>query len=78
MKRFIEGQDRSQSILLPECLDDFVDTDNPVRVIDAFVDELDLSGQSEQFVQISCRWLSKIRSRPCNIPGTRMNTSFFV
>ena len=42
MKRFIEGHDRSQSILLPECLDDFVDTDNPVRVIDAFVDELDL------------------------------------
>jgi len=42
MKRFIEGQARSQSILLPECLDDFVDTDNPVRVIDAVVDELDL------------------------------------
>ena len=43
MKRFIEGQDRAQSILLPECLDDFVDVDNPVRVIDAFVDELDLA-----------------------------------
>ena len=43
MKRFIEGQDRSQSILLPECLEDFVDEDNPVRVIDAFVDELDLA-----------------------------------
>lgn len=43
MKRFIEGQDRAQSILLPECLDDFVDEDNPVRVIDAFVDELDLA-----------------------------------
>lgn len=43
MKRFIEGQDRGQSILLPECLDDFVDEDNPVRVIDAFVDELDLA-----------------------------------
>lgn len=43
MKRFIEGRDRAQSILLPECLDDFVDVDNPVRVIDAFVDELDLA-----------------------------------
>jgi transposase len=43
MKRFIEGQDRAQSILLPECLDDFVDEDNPVRVIDAFVDELELA-----------------------------------
>ncbi len=42
MKRFIEGGDRSQVTLLPECLDDFVDEDNPVRLIDAFVDELDL------------------------------------
>ena len=42
MKRFIEGQDRSQVTLLPECLDDFVAEDNPVRVVDAFVDELDL------------------------------------
>lgn len=42
MKRFIEGEDRSQVTLLPECLDDFIGEDNPVRVIDAFVDELDL------------------------------------
>ena len=42
MKRFIEGEDRSQVTLLPECLDDFIGDDNPVRVIDAFVDELDL------------------------------------
>jgi len=44
MKRFIEGEDRSQVTLLPECLDDFIGEDNPVRVIDAFVDELDLQG----------------------------------
>ena len=43
MKRFIEGEDRSQVTLLPECLDDFIGVDNPVRVIDAFVDELDLA-----------------------------------
>lgn len=43
MKRFIEGQDRSQVTLLPECLDDFVGQDNPVRVVDAFVAELDLA-----------------------------------
>ena len=43
MKRFIEGADRAQSTLLPECLDDWVNDDNPVRAIDAFVDELDLS-----------------------------------
>ncbi len=42
MKRFIEGADRSQVTLLPECLDDFIADDNPVRVVDAFVDELDL------------------------------------
>src|SRR5690349_25138390 len=42
MKRFVEGQDRRQSTLLPECLDDFVAEDNPVRVIEAFIDELDL------------------------------------
>ena len=43
MSRFIEGQDRSQVTLLPECLDDFIAEDNPVRVVDAFVAELDLS-----------------------------------
>src|SRR5437879_11182251 len=42
MKRFIEGADRSQGTLLPECLDDWVDESNPVRVVDAFVDALDL------------------------------------
>ena len=42
MKRFIEGEDRSQVTLLPECLDDYIGGDNPVRVVDAFVDELDL------------------------------------
>jgi transposase len=44
MKRFIEGEDRAQVTLLPECLDDFVVEDNPVRVIDVFIDELDLTG----------------------------------
>lgn len=42
MKRFIEGQSREQVTLLPECLDDFVGADNPVRIVDAFVEELDL------------------------------------
>ena len=44
MKRFVAGADRGQSTLLPECLDDFIDESNPVRVIDAFVDALDLAG----------------------------------
>jgi transposase len=42
MSRFIEGQDRQQVTLLPECLDDFIGEDNPVRVVDAFVAELNL------------------------------------
>jgi transposase len=37
MKRFVVGADRGQSTLLPECLDDFIDEGNPVRVIDATV-----------------------------------------
>src|SRR5215831_15641583 len=43
MKRFVAGSDRTQSTLLPECLDDFIDESNPVRVIDAFVDALNLA-----------------------------------
>ena len=42
MKRFIEGEDRSQSTLFPERLDDYIAEDNAVRVVDAFVDNLDL------------------------------------
>ena len=43
MKRFMEGHGRDQATLFPEYLEDFVDDDNPVRVIDAFVDGFDLS-----------------------------------
>ncbi len=43
MKRFIQGADRHQTILLPDCLDDYVDDDNPVQAIDAFVEMLDLA-----------------------------------
>ena len=42
MKRFIEGEDRNQNTLFPECLEDYIAEDNSVRVIDIFVDELDL------------------------------------
>jgi transposase len=43
MKRFVEGVDRRQSTLFPECLEEWVGEDNPVRVIDVFVEELDLA-----------------------------------
>jgi transposase len=42
MARFVEGAERDQATLLPNCLEDYVREDNPVRVVDAFVDELDL------------------------------------
>src|SRR5215471_20237659 len=42
MKRFVEGTDRKQSTLFPECLEDWVDENNSVQVIDVFVDRLDL------------------------------------
>lgn len=42
MKRFIAGEDRTQITLLPECLDDYIAEDNPIRVVEVFVDEMDL------------------------------------
>src|SRR5258708_662400 len=44
MRRFVEGVDRGQTTLFPECLEDWIDEGNPVRAIDAFVEKLDLSG----------------------------------
>src|SRR3546814_9535812 len=42
MRRFVEGEDRRQATLLPDSLEDYVAEDNPVRVIEVFIDELDL------------------------------------
>jgi transposase len=43
MKRFVQGEDRSQSTLFPECLDDYIAEDNPVRAIEVFIEGLDLA-----------------------------------
>jgi|SRR6478672_2457513 transposase len=43
MKRFVEQEERSQITLFPECLDDYVSEDNPVRVVDVFVEGLHLA-----------------------------------
>ena len=43
MKRFIDGADRGQTTLFPECVEDWISEGNPVRVIDVFVDALDLA-----------------------------------
>lgn len=43
MGRFVEGEDRRQQTMLPAGLDDYIAEDNPVRAVDAFIDELDPS-----------------------------------
>jgi transposase len=43
MKGFVQGADRQQTTLLPECLDDWVSESNPIRAVDVFVDDVDLS-----------------------------------
>ena len=46
MKRYVEGENRSQSTLFPESPDDYIAEDNPVRVVDVFVDELECGRRS--------------------------------
>ena len=48
MKRFVQAEDRTQGTLLPEHLDDYVGADNPVRVVDVFVEYLDLRNSDLQ------------------------------
>ena len=51
MKRFIKGECRTQTTLLPESIDDYISDTNPVRVVDVFVDELDLGKLGFQGVE---------------------------
>jgi hypothetical protein len=62
MKRFIEGETRTQVTLLPECLDDYVAEENPVRVVDVFVDELDLGALGFEGVGSCCNGASGLPS----------------
>ena len=64
MKRFIEGEARSQSVLFPERLDDWIAEDNPVRAVDAFVDELDLDKLGFESAEPAAT------GRPAYHPGT--------
>jgi transposase len=65
MKRFVEGSDRGQWTLLPECLDDFIDESNPVRVIDVFVDALDLAEMSFEGVEPAATGRPSYRPQFC-------------
>src|ERR1700739_753336 len=64
MKRFVEGEDRLQGALLPHCLDDYVTENNPVRVIEAFIDELDLATRGFEGV------VPETTGRPAYHPAT--------
>jgi transposase len=63
MKRFVEGEDRRQGVLLPEYLDDYVSEENSVRVIDVFVEELDLGALGFEGV------VAEATGRPAYHPG---------
>ena len=63
MSRFVEGEDRRQPTLLPSCLDDYVGEDSLARVIDVFVDELDLASLGFEIVPAAT-------GRPAYHPGT--------
>src|SRR6516162_3868530 len=60
---YIAGHDRSQLLLLPEAVDDYVGSDNPVRFIDAFVDGLDLAAAGFGRVE------PKVTGRPAYAPA---------
>jgi transposase len=64
MKRFVEGEDRRQATLLPDCLDDYVTENNPVRVIEVFIDELDLGAMG------FAGMLPAATGRPASHPAT--------
>jgi transposase len=66
MTRFVAGEDRAQGVLLPEFLDDYVAEDNPVRVIDVFVDELDLRSLGFEGV------VAEATGRPAYHPATML------
>ena len=66
MKRYVEGQNRSQSTLFPEVLDDYIAEDNPVRVVDVFVDELDLKDLGFEGAE------PEATGRPAYHPGTML------
>jgi transposase len=64
MKRFVEGEDRRQATLLPDSLEDYVTEDNPVRVVDVFIDELDLEALGFSGV------VPEVTGRPAYHPAT--------
>lgn len=65
MSGFIEGENRFQATLFPERLDDYIAEESAVRVIDVFIDELDISG-------LGFKTESKVSGRPAYHPSTML------
>ena len=63
MKRFVQGEARSQMSLLPECLDDFVPEDNPVRVVEAFID----ATHTQEAREAGVCWCCSASDRPSGL-----------
>ena len=64
MERFVEGEDRAQQVMVPPNLEDYVGEDNPVRVVDVYIDEQDLAALG------FARVMPKVTSRPAYHPST--------
>ncbi len=71
MTHFVEGEDRTQSTLFPERLDEFIGEDNPVRVIEVFVDALDLAGLGFE------RHQARAMGRPPYHPSTLLKLTIY-
>jgi transposase len=71
MKRFVEGADRRQVTLLPPCLDDYVTEDNPVRVVEVFIEELDLGVLDFDGV------VPEVTGRPAYHPSTMLKLTLY-
>jgi transposase len=71
MKRFVQGQERSQRTLFPACLDEYISDDNPVRVIDVFVEELDLRALGFGSV------IPQVTGRPAYHPAALLKISIY-
>lgn len=66
----IQGCDRNQTLLLPNSVDDYIGPDNPVRFVDAFVEQLDLQGAG------FCRVEPEETGRPGYHPGDLLKLTF--
>ncbi len=72
MTRFVEGEDRAQSTLFPERLDDYLAQDNPVRAIEAFVEARDLKALGFE------RYLPPPMGRPAYAPATLLKLYIYI